>query len=169
VKRQWLYGIAVGAALITASCVNNPSTLTNGCPGSLEIWASVTKPQDQNVLAKTAKDLATTWDSLVVRISAGDMDTLLSVTRFSPQDAYLTVVLDNVPAGRQRIVEVFTKTKSNLVIHVSASQTVDISAAEKKVLDFKLVPQYGSIYVDLTSIPTNVKLVCATFGGLSSC
>jgi hypothetical protein len=165
VKRQWLKSIAVGAALV-ASCMNNPSTNNIGGVGSLEIWASVTKPQDQSALAKEA---STTWDSLVVRISAADMDTLVSVSRFSPQDGYITVSLDNVPAGKQRFVEVFTKTKSGLVIHVSAGQTVDISSAEKKVLEFKLVPVRGSIYIDLTNIPTNVKQVCASFGGQSSC
>jgi hypothetical protein len=173
-KPYWMKGLAFGAALVTmnivmASCVNNSSTLTRGGAGSLEILASVTKPQDQNVLAKAAQDMATTWDSLVVVISAADMDTMISVTRFSPLDPYATIVLDDVPAGNQRTVEVCTKTKSNLIIHVSAIQTVDISAAEKKVLTFRLVPQYGSIYVDLSNIPTNVSQVCAAFGGLSSC
>jgi hypothetical protein len=168
-KRQWLKSIAAGAALVMASCMNNPSKLNSASIGSLEIWASVTKPQDQNVLAKTVQDMATTWDSLVVRISADDMDTMLSVTKFSPQDPYITIALDNVPAGKQRTIEVYTKTKSNIVIHISTSQTVDISSAEKKVLEFKLVPVRGSIYVDLTNIPTNVKQVCAAFAGTSSC
>jgi hypothetical protein len=97
------------------------------------------------------------------------MDTMLSVTKFSPQDQYVTVALDGVPAGKQRIIEVYTKTKSNITIHISANQTVDISSAEKKVLDFKLVPVRGSIYVDLANIPTNVKEVCAVFAGVSSC
>ena len=171
---HWMKGLAFGAALVTmnivmASCVNKPSSLTRGGAGSLEILASVTKPQDQNVLAKAAQDMATTWDSLVVVIGAADMDTMISVTRFSPLDPYGTIVLDDVPAGNQRTVEVYTKTKSNLTIHVSANQTVDISSAEKKVLNFNLVPQYGSIYVDLSNIPTSVSQVCAMFGGLSSC
>lgn len=169
-----LNGIAVGAAffaasLVTVSCVKNPTTLNKGGVGSLEVLASVTKPQDQSVLGKTTKALATTWDSLVVRITANDMDTLLSVAKFGPQDPYISVTLNNVPAGKQRLVEVFTKTKSNLIINVSAHQTVDISSAEKKELSFTLVPQYGSIYVDLTNIPTNIKQVCASFGGLSAC
>jgi hypothetical protein len=166
---QCVIRIAVGVALVMASCVNNPSTVKKPGVGSLEIWASVTKPPDQNVLAKVSGEMATTWDSLVVVISAADMDTMESVTSFSPQDPYVTVALDNVPAGKQRLIEVFTKTRSNLTIHVSANQTVDISSAEKKVLDFTLVPQYGSIYVDLSNIPTNVSQVCASFGGLSSC
>jgi hypothetical protein len=168
-KPQCVRGIAVGVALVMASCMNNPSNVNKGRVGSLEILASVTKPVDQSVLAKTAQDMATTWDSLVVRISADDMDTMLSVTKFSPQDPYVTVALEDVPAGKQRLIEVFTKTKSNLIIHVSANQTVDISSAEKKVLSFNLVPQCGSIYVDLSNIPTNVSQICAEFGGLSSC
>ena len=137
-KPQCMKSIAVGVALVMASCMNNPSTIKKGNVGSLEIWASLTKPQDQSVLAKKAQVEATAWDSLVVRICADDMDTMLSVTKFSPQDQYVTVALDDVPAGKQRIIEVYTKTKSNITIHISANQTVDISSAEKKVLDFKL-------------------------------
>ena len=98
-KRQLLNSIAVGAALVaaslvTVSCMKNPSTPNKGGAGSLEIWASVTKPQAQSVLGKTTQVLATTWDSLVVRITANDMDTVLSVTKFGPQDPYVTVTLD---------------------------------------------------------------------------
>jgi hypothetical protein len=168
-KKKWLYCFAVGAALVMASCMNNPSTLNKKSVGSLEIWASLVKPQAQNVLAKTAQSQATVWDSCVIRISAGDMDTMLMAFKFGPQDPYVSISLDNVPAGKKRSVEVFTKTKSNVIIHVGANQTVDISAAEKKVLEFKLVPVRGSLYLDRTNIPTTVKRVCATFNGDTAC
>jgi hypothetical protein len=165
-KKQCAKGIAVGAALVIASCMNNPSTVNRHGAGSLEIWASITKPPNQNVLAKSQ---ATTWDSLVVKIGASGMDTLVQSFKFGPQDPYLSIALDNVPAGKGRCVSVFTKTKTDMTIHVSASQIVDISAAEKKVLEFKLVPVRGSIYIDLTNIPTSVKQVCAAFARDSIC
>jgi hypothetical protein len=168
-KSQCMKGIAVGAALVMASCMNNPSNVRKQSFGSLEIQASVVKPQGQGMLAKSARAMATTWDSCVVKISAADKDTIDTAFKFSPQDASIIIALDNVPAGKQRSIEVFTKTKTGLIVHVSADQVVDISAAEKKVLTFRLVPVLGSIYIDLTNIPASVKRVCAAFGGLSSC
>jgi len=168
-KRYCWNVIAVGAAIIMASCTNNPSRESCHNVGSLEIWASLTKPQDQNVLAKAAQSQATIWDSLVVEISASDMDTMVESVKFGPADPYLTISLDDVPAGKARSIEVFTKTKYGMIIHVSANQIVDISSAEKKVVEFKLVPVRGSIYVDLTNLPTSVKHVCAIFGADSVC
>jgi hypothetical protein len=168
-RSQCMKGIAVSAALVMASCMNNPSNVHKGSVGNLEIRASLAKPQNQSVLAKSTRTMATTWDSCVVKISASDMDTIDTAFKFSPQDASIIIALDNVPAGKQRSIEVFTKTKANLVVHVSSNQVVDISAAEKKVLNFRLVPVLGSIYIDLTNIPTSVKRVCAEFDGDTIC
>ena len=156
-KKQFAVGFAASAAIMLASCANNPSGLANGKTGSAEIWASLVKPQTQNVLAKKQETEATTWDSLIVRITASDMDTILESTKFSPSDPYISTLIDNIPAGKKRTFEAFTKTKANLIIHTCAPQTVDISQSEKKTLDFKLVPVRGSIYIDLSNIPTNVK------------
>lgn len=161
--------VAVSAAVLFSSCANNPTGLNKTKTGSVEIWASLQKPAAQNVLAKTQASQATIWDSLVVRISADDIDTMLLAFKFNPSNPYISASVENVPAGKKRLIEVYTKTKDNLIIHVSAGQVVDISSSEKKVLDFRLVPVKGSIYVDLTNIPTNVKQICASFAGLSSC
>jgi hypothetical protein len=168
-KKQWKYFLAVGAALVCASCANSPSGLSKTKSGSLEVWASLEKPQSQNVLAKSQAVTATTWDSLIVQISSTDMDTMHLGFKFNPSDPYVTAAVDNIPAGKKRLIEVFTKTKDNLVIHVSTAQCVDISASEKKVLDFKLLPTKGSIYIDLSNIPTNVKRICGSFASLTSC
>jgi len=168
-KKRWMTAAVAGAALIAASCANNPTGMSPVKTGSVEVWASLQKPAEQNVLAKTQATLATTWDSLVVRVSAADMDTITMAFKFSSLDPYITASVENLPAGKNRCVEVFTKTKSNEIIHVAASQTISISSSEKKVLDFRLVPIKGSIYIDLSNIPTSVKSICASFGGLSSC
>jgi hypothetical protein len=168
-KKQWMTAVAVSAAVLFSSCANNPTGMNPVQTGSVEIWASLQKPQSQNVLAKTSACEATTWDSLVVKVSAADMDTQLSSFKFNPSDPYISAPLENIPAGKNRHIEVFTKTKSNVIIHESSIQTIDISASEKKVLDFKLVPKKGSIYIDLSNIPTTVTKVCAQFGSFSSC
>jgi hypothetical protein len=168
-KKQWMAAAAVGAAVLFSSCANNPTGLNKLKTGSLEIWASLMKPAAQNVLAKTQATQATTWDSLVVRISASDMDTMLMTFKFNSLDPYISAPVGNLPAGKNRCIEVFTKTKNNVIIHVSANQIINISASEKKALDFRLVPVKGSIYIDLSNIPTSVKRICAAFGGFSSC
>jgi hypothetical protein len=168
-KKQFAVGVAVSVALMLTSCANNPSGLASRKTGSAELWASVVKPQTQNVMAKTQEVQATTWDSLVVRITASDMDTILKSAKFSPSDPYVSTLVDNIPAGKKRMFEVFTKTKDNIIIHTSVSQIVDISPSEKKTMDFKLVPVRGSIYIDLSNIPTNVNRICATFAGMSTC
>lgn len=164
-----MIAVGISAAVMFSSCANNPTGLNSIKTGSIEIWASLQKPQVENVLAKTQAIQATTWDSLVVRVSASDMDTLLMSFKFNSLDPYISASIQNLPAGKNRCIEVFTKTKNNTTIHVSASQIINISSSEKKVLDFKLVPVKGSIYIDLSNIPTSVKRICAAFGGMSSC
>jgi hypothetical protein len=168
-KKQWMTVVAVSAAVLFSSCANNPTGLNPKKTGSVEIWASLQKPVAQNVLAKTQASQATTWDSLVVRVSAIDMDTMLLTFKFNSLDPYISASVENLPAGKNRCIEVYTKTKSNEIIHVSASQIITISSSEKKALDFRLVPVKGSIYIDLSNIPTSVKSICAAFGGISSC
>jgi hypothetical protein len=165
-KKQWLAGFAAGMAVVFVSCANNPSGYVKSKTGSAEIWASVVKPQSQGVLAKS---LATTWDSLVIVVYAADMDTILVSAKFSSSDPYMSQVIDNVPAGSKRTFTVYTKTKDNLIIHTSAARTVDIQPSVKTELDFTLVPTKGSIYVDLSNIPTTVKQLCAAFGGFTAC
>ena len=168
-KKQWMTAAAVSAAVLFSSCANNPTGLNPTITASVQIWASLQKPAAQNVLAKTQASQATTWDSLVVRVSACDMDTMLMSFKFSSLDPYISASVENLPAGKNRCIEVFTKTKTNVIIHVSTSQIISISSSEKKVLDFRLVPVKGSIYIDLSNIPTSVKRICAAFGGISSC
>ncbi len=165
----WAAGVAAGALMLVTSCANNPSGFIKPKTGSAEIWASIEKSQSQNVMAKEQRTDETTWDSLVVVTTGPDMDSIISAFKFIPDDPYISASVENVPAGQNRIFEVYTKTKAGLYIHTSASQTGDISASEVKALDFTLVPVRGSIYVDLSDIPTSVAEVCAAFGGLSTC
>jgi len=163
---QWTKGIAFLMFLMVLSCINHSAVDPKSRFGELEVIASQIKTQGQNVLAKNA---STTWDSLVIRITAPDIDTMLYSFKFTSLDPFVSVSCDNVPAGEKRTVEVFTKSKTNGIIHVSTVQVVDISSAEKKILDFILVPTKGSIYIDISNIPTNVKKICADFDTFSVC
>jgi hypothetical protein len=165
------YGIVLAASALVffVSCANNPSGLAKQKTGTTEIWASIVKPQTSNVLAKSKDLLATSWDSLVIVISASDMDSMVITTKFVPTDPYISEVINSVPAGSKRTFAVYTKTKDGMVIHTSASQIVDVQSSAKQELDFNLIPIRGSIYVDLSNIPTSVKQMCAEFGGLTAC
>ncbi len=163
---RWMKGIAFLMNFIVLSCINNSGVNQKSLFGELQIIASQIKPQDHTVLAKT---VSTTWDSLIVRITATDIDTIMHSFKFTSLDQYISISCDDIPAGEKRKVEVYTKSRSNCLIHLSTAQTVDISAAEKKILDFSLVPIKGSIYIDISAIPTNVKRICADFDTFSTC
>ncbi len=168
-RKHFFAAVTASAIVMLASCANSPSGYVKQKSGSAEVWASVTKPEAQNVLAKAQEVTSTTWDSIVIVISADDMDTIIASTKFSPSDPYISQEVNNIPAGNKRMFQVYTKTKANTVIHTSTPQVIDIQPSAKTELNFNLVPVRGSIFVDLSNIPTSVKQVCAAFGGLSSC
>jgi len=160
VRNSFTALVVFGVTFLMVSCTNNLSNLNKSGKGTVDLWASVTKPQEASVLGKIA---ATTWDSLVVTITADDMDTIYYACKFSSTDPYVSVSLDNIPAGKSRNFAVYTKSKAGIVIHTCQNQVVDIAASEKRILDFKLAPVKGSIYIDLTNIPATVKRICTKF------
>ena len=148
-------------ALVVAQCGKAPTNSSGKGAGEIQVWAQVAK--QTSGLAKLSKSQATTWDSLVVRISSADMDTILKAFKFSVGDSLINCTMSDVPAGKARLIEVWTKNVNNLLIHCSPSKIVDISAGEVTSLVFSLTPKRGSIYIDITDIPSTVDLVCASF------
>ena len=138
-------------------CGKNPAGSSTQGTGEIHVWAHVL--QQQKGLSKRAKTTATTWDSLVVRItsSASAMDMMLKTFTFDTADPYVNYTLQGVPAGKARLIEVWTKNQAGLIIHACKGQTVDIAAGEIKTVDFLLVPKRGSIYIDISNIPVMVN------------
>jgi len=151
--------------LLIFSCANNPLGLSSKKTGNLEIWVTYEKNSSQNVLAKNLAAQATTWDSLLVKIWAGDiLDTIIKTFKFNPENTYLCAQITNIPSGKNRYIQAFTKTKNGIYIHASTAQTFSISPGEKLVLDITLTPIRGSIYIDLTKLPADVDTIIASFG-----
>jgi hypothetical protein len=147
--------VAISLFLLFGNCGKNPAGPTKQGCGQLQLWAHVVPLQKG--LSKCAKTAATTWDSLVVRVTGSDMDTLLQSFKFDIIDPYVNYMLTNIPAGKSRVVDVWTKNKKNLIIHAAATNKLDIAAGEIRTVDFSLLPQRGSIFIDISNIPVTVN------------
>jgi len=151
--RLFFFG-ALPAVFLLVTCGKNPAQpAARGC-GQLQVWAHVVQGKG---LSKCAKTTATSWDSLVVRITASDMDTLQRSFKFDPSEAYVNFSLSDVPAGKARMIEVWTKNRKGLLIHASIRKKTDLAVGEIQTLDFSLAPKRGSIYVDISNIPVSLS------------
>jgi hypothetical protein len=166
-KRVSLGILIFCCGLISINCGKHPTQSTNKQCAALNIWAHVVK--SHSGLAKTA---ATTWDSLIIRVSsasgAPDLDTLLRAFKFDESDPFVSCTLDDVPAGKNRYVEAWTKNETGFVIHKAIGEKIDLASGEIKTLDFTLIPKRGSIYVDIANVPVianndTIALVFASF------
>lgn len=138
--------VLVLTALFVAQCGKAPTGLSRQGNAEIQVWARVAN--QTGGLAKASKIEATTWDSLVVRISSSDMDTILKAFKFKGGDSLINCTMSDVPAGKARLIEVWTKNIGNLVIHSSSSKKVDITAGEVASVVFSLTPKRGSIYIE---------------------
>jgi hypothetical protein len=147
-------------ALLTAQCGKAPTNLSKGF-GEIQVSAQVVK--QINDLAKSNSTKATTWDSLVVRISSTDIDTIRKAYKFNGGDSSSTFTISDVPAGKARLIEAWTKNLNNLVIHSGDAKKIDLASGELKPVDFVLFPKRGSIYIDITDIPATIDHISASF------
>jgi hypothetical protein len=146
--------VMICCCLLQVSCGKHPTNPAATGSAALNVWAHVLK--NSNSLAKTA---ATTWDSLVVRISwtsgPAGQDTMVRAFAFSNADPFVNCTLSDVPAGKGRLVEIWTQNGKGLLIHAAHGKKVDLSSGETKAVDFILFPRRGSIYVDVSNVPVS--------------
>jgi hypothetical protein len=161
-KRSCLRIVIIGLCFFSINCGKHPTKPATSQGADLTVWAHIIKHSDG--LAKIA---ATTWDSLVIRISptsnGAAMDTMVRVVKFGNSDPFVTCTLDNVPAGKGRFVEVWTKNDKGLIIHSAAGKKIDLASGEIKTMDFTLIPKRGSIYVEVSNVPVSVGIDTITF------
>ncbi len=160
-KRFFSVPVLVWLCLPLFNCGKHPVKPATSGTADLSVWAHVVK--NAGGMAKTA---ATTWDSLAVRISwttnPSGPDTMLRTFSFDNEDAFVNCTLDDVPAGKDRAVEVWTKNGNGLVIHSAAAKKIDLASGEIKTVDFSLHPKRGSIYVDVANVPVSVGIDTVT-------
>jgi hypothetical protein len=151
---------AAVVAVAVVSCGKVPTSAGGDSEqGNVCLNLLVIKPSG-GALAKTS---ATVWDSIVVTVSASDMVTVRQTIKADMNAVSLFDTLQNVSAGSNRKINVITKTAGGTIVHTSADRTVDLAAGETKTVSFVLSPQSGSIYIDLSDIPTTVDSVWAVF------
>jgi hypothetical protein len=153
--------ILFAMTLLIAQCGKAPTSLSKQGLAEIQVWAQIVK--HVNSLAKANDTKATTWDSLVVCITSTDFDTIRKAFKFNEGDSLITCSISDVPAGKARLIEAWTKNLNNLVIHSCAGKTVDITAGEVKPVEFSLFPKRGSIYIDITDVPATIDHISAAF------
>jgi len=120
---------------------------------------------DSGKLKKLLETTQTSFDSLVVEISGNDFQAIRkSIVLSSAAPVYNDTVM-NIPAGENRVVRVYTKDKSNQVIHQDSliTQTVRVVAESVTAMFVKLKPGSGSFYLQIANVPDTVDSVIAIF------
>ena len=152
--------VLLAIALLIVQCGKVPTNLSKGV-AEIQVSAQVVK--QTNGLAKSNSIKVTTWDSLVVRISSADIDTIRKAFKFNGSDSLITFTISDVPAGKARSIEAWTKNMNNLVIHSSDNKKIDFASGEIKPVEFILFPKRGSIYINITDIPATIDHISASF------
>ena len=150
--------IAAALALALSSCGTLPSASDSDGTGSLglRIWVN-------SALSKSTRATQTTWDSLIVVVSAPDMTPVRQAFKFDAlQSAFLDTIA-GVPEGDDRVVEAWTATKEGVQVHHGVSAAVSVVAGETTPVALQLSATKGSIYINLADVPTNVDSVFAAF------
>ena len=152
--------VLLAFTLLIVQCGKIPTNLSKGV-AEIQVSAQVVK--QINGLAKSNSIKVTTWDSLVVRISSADIDTIRKAFKFNGGDSLITFTVSDVPAGKARLIEAWTKNMNNLVIHSSDNKKIDFASGEIKPVEFILFPKRGSIYINITDIPATIDHISASF------
>lgn len=141
------------------SCGHLPTSVKE--EGKLEIRTRIIT----SGLTKSSSSLQTTFDSLIIQISASDMESIRISRKIDMSQPLITDTLTRIPAGTGREVNVYTVDKSGTVVHRDSAgvRTVRIDPDASTLLNAVLVPAAGSLYLQIGNIPTSVDSIIATF------
>jgi hypothetical protein len=145
--------------LLFSSCGKMPLAEQKNDNGSLEIHACIVT--NWNGLSK----LATTFDSLIIEVSAADIGTIRFSKPFIQSQPVLCDTLTRIPSGSDRLVKVWTvdRTGAAITMDTVSNRIVKIDPNATTLLNVVLVPAFGSIYLQLENIPTRVDSIFAGF------
>ena len=116
-------------------------------------------------LTKQNALLLTPFDSLSVTISAPDMKTMYVSKKIESGKIFVNDTILNVPAGSNRAVTICTKDKSGEIIHHDSLgvRNCRINQNEPFIINSRLIPICGSLYIQLADIPKTVDSVIVKF------
>ena len=143
---------------ILAGCGKNPANSPNSETGTVIVRARTREPGS----FKRLRAAETTWDSLIVRIYADDMDTARHSFPVA-LSGILTQTIEHVPAGDDRTIEAWTVDTAGDTIHGKDSEVRGFLPNETITVNLILDPIKGSIVIDLIDAPTTVDSVYAAF------
>ncbi len=158
-----LFSIRLITLLVCLSllfCGTIPSDTSNSNTGSLDIRVWINKPQS---LGKKLKISETTWENIVIQVSAEDIDTIRDTIAIDMEKSFNTFLMENVSAGENRLVEAWTIDSEGDIIHGKEGVTKNIEPAQTVIVTLELDPIKGSIYIELSDFPSNVDSVLLAF------
>jgi hypothetical protein len=161
-KHEKLLAVTVSLSVsILILCGNTPVSPDRVERGNLEISAQVIS----QALEKVKKTAQTSFDSLIVEVSAADFKTMHHALKVVNSRPVMTDTIANIPAGEQRSVKIWTVDKSGFEIHqdTATMRTIQIKSNETTQVSAYLIPTVGSIYLQIGDVPDTVDSVVAVF------
>jgi hypothetical protein len=156
-KRIMQIVAAAGVAMMMVSCGVAPTSVDNQEFGSLNLAVRL---GSESGLSKIA---STTYDSLIIRISASDMQTIRKSIPIIFGESVIDESMPQVPAGQNRTIQAWTVDKAGNTIHGVASATRDFLPNQAVAVFLTLSPASGSIYLQISEVPTSVDSIHALF------
>jgi len=139
-------------------CGTIPSDSENFSTGTVDLRIWINKPPK---LESHFRE--TTWDHLIVQISAPDMATMLDTFDVTMEKSFYSFFIENVPAGENRLVESWTIDSEGDIIHGRDSAVIDMEPTQTTPVTSEVHPIKGSLYVVLTGFPAEVDSVLFSF------
>ena len=161
-KKEKLLAVAGSLSVcMMIACGNIPVSSVETDTGSLEIRAQVISA----VLQKVKKAAQTSFDSLIVEITASDFKTIHHSLKIINSRPVITDTVFNIPAGSQRIVKIWTVDKFGTIVNqdTSIQHSIQINPNSITTISTNLIPAVGSIYLQIADVPDTVDSVAAVF------
>ncbi len=144
--------------VMAMSCGVIPSDSSDSENGTIDLRIWINKPPSFNNSFRE-----TTWDRLVVQISSLDMSTKRDTFNVTMEKSFYSFIINGVSAGENRLMEIWTIDSDGDMIHGKDSITVDLEPSQTVPITSEVHPIKGSLYVILTSIPSEVDSVLFSF------
>lgn len=91
------------------------------------------------------------------------MDTMRDTSNVTPEQKYIQVNIQDIPPGKNRLVEGWSLDNTNIIMHYGAATIGELFPNENKSVGIDLYPKYGTIQIPIANIPNYVDSIFASF------